>query len=141
MADIFSKEIRSKIMSCIRGKNSYMERYVASELHKRGIRFRRNVKDLPGTPDIAIKKYKIVIFLDSCFWHACPKHFKMPKSNYEFWENKINHNIKRDLKTNQYYIDNNWHILRIWEHEIYNKQSDIIENIARLIEKIKSTNI
>lgn len=118
MPDVFSKEIRSKIMRAVRSKGTKIEDTVARELFKNGIRFRRNVKDLPGTPDIAIKKYKIVIFIDSCFWHGCPEHFTMPKSNCEFWENKINRNIQRDIKINQYYKENNWYILRIWGHQL-----------------------
>lgn len=70
MPDVFSKEIRSKIMRAVRSKGTKIEDAVARELFRNGIRYRRNVKDLPGKPDIAIKKYKMVIFIDSCFWHG-----------------------------------------------------------------------
>lgn len=131
--DKFSKEIRSKIMSCIRGKGTKIEDAVSRELFKNGIRFRRNVKDLPGTPDIAIKKYKIAIFIDSCFWHGCPDHFKMPKSNCEYWENKISTNMKRDQKFNQIYKDTDWHLLRIWEHQLIKDYNATIKQILNFI--------
>ncbi|OGI25396.1 MAG: hypothetical protein A2287_09455 [Candidatus Melainabacteria bacterium RIFOXYA12_FULL_32_12] len=68
------------MMRAVKSKHTRLEDIVVNELHKRGLRFRRNVKDLKGKPDIAIKKYKIVIFIDSCFWHGCKKHCRMPKS-------------------------------------------------------------
>lgn len=64
------------------------------------VRFRKNVKSLFGTPDIASKKYKIVIFVDSCFWHLCPEHGNIPKTNIEFWENKLIRNRQRDCEVN-----------------------------------------
>lgn len=133
MPDVFSKEVRSKIMSAIRGKGTKIEDAVARELFKNGVRFRRNVKNLPGTPDIAIKKYKIVIFIDSCFWHGCPEHFKMPKSNKTFWANKIKRNADRDASINQYYIENNWHVFRIWEHKLKTNFKNEITNIVEIV--------
>ncbi|MEY8346660.1 hypothetical protein [Niallia circulans] len=84
------------------------------ELWKRGTRFRENVKTLFGTPDIAIQKYKIVIFIDSCFCHACPIHGSRPKSNQEYWDKKLSRNKKRDDEVNEYYKKNKWHIKRVW---------------------------
>lgn len=85
MVDKITPEQRRKIMQAIKSK-SKMEDLVAKELWKSNIRYRRNVKTLFGKPDIAIKKYKVVIFIGSCFWHHCPLHTRMPKSNIEFWE-------------------------------------------------------
>ncbi|WP_356948169.1 hypothetical protein [Fictibacillus fluitans] len=65
---------------------SKLEEIVSKELWRRGFRFRRNVKDLFGKPDFAIKKYKVVIFIDSCFWHNCPVHGHLPKTNVEYWQ-------------------------------------------------------
>ncbi len=132
MTDNLTKEQRHKNMTHIRSTNTRIEKDVTKALWNLGYRFRKNVKTLPGKPDIAIQKYKIVIFLDSCFWHKCPEHFKKPKSNLEYWEPKIKRNIERDAEINQYYKDNNWHILRIWEHEI--KKT----NFQNTIEKIKN---
>lgn len=101
------------------------------------VRFRKNVKNLPGKPDIAIKKFKIVIFLDSCFWHKCPEHFKRPKSNLEYWDPKIERNVKRDIEVNKFYNDNQWHILRIWEHEFKNNLDATINKIETFINNAK----
>ena len=137
MPDIFSKETRSKIMRSIRSKTK-LEDLVCRELWRRGIRFRRNSKDLLGKPDISIKKYKIVIFIDSCFWHYCPIHGHFPKSNNEYWEKKLNRNIQRDQKVNSYYQDNGWNLLRIWEHQIKDDFNKTIDHIVQFIENIKN---
>lgn len=138
MADNLTKEQRHKNMTNIRSTNTKIEKDVTKALWNLGYRFRKNVKTLPGKPDIAIQKYKIVIFLDSCFWHKCPEHFKKPKSNLEYWEPKIKRNIERDSQINQYYKDNNWHILRIWEHEIKKTNfQNTIEKIKNFIETYK----
>ena len=110
-----------------------MEDQICRALWSMGLRFRRNVKGLPGKPDIAIKKYKIVIFLDSCFWHRCPEHFKKPKSNTAYWEPKIENNVIRDINITQYYITNNWHILRVWEHDYKRELNNTVIKIAYFI--------
>lgn len=116
MADNVSRETRSKMMRSIRSV-SRLEDRISKQLWRLGLRFRRNARTLPGKPDIAIKKYKIAIFIDSCFWHSCPEHRVMPKSNVEFWEKKFEANKRRDEKVNGYYLSNGWHLLRIWEHD------------------------
>ena len=116
MADIVSKETRSRMMSNIRAV-SHLEDRISRQLWKMGLRFRRNVRDLEGKPDIAIKKYKIAIFVDSCFWHSCPEHRVMPKTNVEFWRKKLEANKVRDNEVNLYYESRGWNVLRIWEHE------------------------
>ena len=135
--DVHTKEQRSKNMKAIHSKNTKMEVLVSKYLWNNGIRFRKNVKDLFGKPDIAIKKYKVVIFLDSCFWHKCPEHFIKPSTNIEFWENKITTNVARDLKVNEYYKNKGWHVLRIWEHEIKKDFNNTMQKILNFIEKSK----
>ncbi|MCY8516674.1 very short patch repair endonuclease [Bacillus atrophaeus] len=137
--DNVSKEKRSNTMKAVKSKNTKIEKVVCKKIWRRGIRFRKNVKDLKGKPDIAIKKYKIVIFIDSCFWHGCPLHGRIPKSNVEFWNNKIKHNIERDKSINQYYTRKGWNILRIWEHDLNKKKvSQTIDKIEEWIKIIKS---
>jgi DNA mismatch endonuclease, patch repair protein len=128
---------RSKIMSSIKAV-SKLESLVTQELWKKGLRFRRNVRGMVGTPDIAIKKYKVVIFIDSCFWHFCPIHGKMPKSNIDFWKKKLERNQERDKEHTKFYLQKGWHILRIWEHEIRQDFDKTIEKIATFIEDAKS---
>lgn len=90
-----------------------------------------------GTPDIAIKKYKVVIFIDSCFWHFCPIHGKMPKSNIDFWVKKLERNQDRDLKSPNIIKMKNWHILRIWEHEVRKDFDNTIEKVTTFIDNAK----
>lgn len=134
--DNLTKEQRQKNMRAIQCKDTKIEVLVCKALWNNGIRYRKNVKNLPGKPDIAIKKYKIVIFLDSCFWHKCPLHFKRPKSNLEYWDKKIARNVERDKEVNNFYIDNGWHILRIWEHQLKNKH-EIEQTFKDIINFIK----
>jgi DNA mismatch endonuclease, patch repair protein len=129
-------EQRSKIMSSIRAV-SKLESLVTHELWKKGYRFRRNVRGMIGTPDIAIKKYKVVIFIDSCFWHFCPIHGRLPKSNIDFWKKKLERNQERDKEYTQYYLQRRWHIMRIWEHEIRKDFDNTIDKIATFIEDSK----
>ena len=134
MADNLTPEQRHKNMTHIKSSNTKIEKDITKALWNLGYRFRKNVKGLPGKPDIAIKKYKIVIFLDSCFWHKCPEHFKKPKSNLEYWEPKIKRNVERDAEINSYYQQKNWHILRIWEHEVKKDFDNTLLKIRNFIE-------
>jgi DNA mismatch endonuclease, patch repair protein len=138
MADLISKETRSRNMKAIKSV-SKLEDKIAKELWGRGVRFRRNVKNLKGKPDIAIKKYKTVIFIDSCFWHACPLHGIMPKSNLDYWEKKLKRNMSRDSETTTFYLENGWNVKRIWEHDVKEDFDQVIENIISFIEDIENT--
>ncbi|MCF3944901.1 very short patch repair endonuclease [Oceanobacillus alkalisoli] len=117
---------------------SKLEDKVSSELWKRGLRFRRNKKSLFGRPDISIEKYKIVIFIDSCFWHQCPIHGNMPKTNIDYWQKKLNRNVERDRKVTEYYLEGNWNILRVWEHSFRENFPGAIDEITTFIIKTKS---
>ena len=137
MADNVSPQKRSQIMRKIKSKNTKLENRIISDLWKAGFRFRRNVSSLKGKPDIAIKKYKIVIFIDSCFWHGCSEHCRMPSSNKLYWEKKIKRNIERDKEVTNFYQEKRWYILRIWEHELKNDYKNILNRIADFINNIK----
>ena len=137
MADKFSPKKRSQIMSKIKSKNTKLENKIISDLWKKGFRFRRNVASLKGKPDIAIKKYKIVIFIDSCFWHGCPQHCRMPSTNKIYWEKKIKKNRERDKEVSNYYKKNGWHILRIWEHKLKDNYENVLVEIEEFINNIK----
>lgn len=124
-------------MQAVKANKTKLEDKIMKELWRQGFRFRRNVKDLFGRPDIAIKKYKIVVFIDSCFWHGCPLHGEIPATNTNFWREKIQKNKERDIQVNDYYRAINWHILRIWEHELKQNFNQIINKIADFIEVSK----
>ena len=133
----FSEEGRRNIMKSVKSQ-SKLENLVSKELWKAGIRFRKNEKSLLGKPDIAIKKYKVVIFIDSCFWHFCDLHGHLPKTNPEFWEEKLLRNRKRDQFVNEHYANLGWNIKRVWEHEIKEDFEQVIEDLILFIEKSKS---
>ncbi len=139
MTDVMSDEQRRKNMQAIRSI-SKLEGIVTKELWKRGLRYRRNSKNLFGKPDISLKKYKVVIFIDSCFWHCCPQHGNMPKTNQEFWEKKLNRNKDRDKEVNKYYIERGWNIKRIWEHEIKDNLNKTIDDVIQFIKEAKGEN-
>ncbi|MBD0406985.1 very short patch repair endonuclease [Bacillus velezensis] len=139
MGDTHTREQRRKNMQAIKSK-SKLEDKVSSELWRRGLRFRRNVKSLFGKPDIAIKKYKIVIFIDSCFWHGCSIHGNKPKSNSAYWEKKLQRNKERDKEVNSYYQVIGWHVLRIWEHELKENFTETINHIEAFIREKKGKN-
>lgn len=100
------------------------------KLWKAGFRYRKNSIKYFGKPDILLKKYKTVIFIDSCFWHGCKKHSSMPQIRKIFWKTKINRNKKRDKKVSKYYKKIGWIIFRIWEHQINNNLDKIIAKIT-----------
>ena len=132
MTDNISISRRSWNMSQIKGSNTKPELIVRSFLHKNGLRFRINDKNLPGKPDILLKKYQTVIFVDGCFWHrhkGC-KYAYNPKSREDFWQKKFKDNIERDNKINNLYARLPWRLIRIWECEINeNKLNDIVKSI------------
>jgi DNA mismatch endonuclease, patch repair protein len=135
--DKITKETRSENMRAIKSQ-SKLENRVSTALWKMGFRFRKNDKTLFGKPDISIKKYKVVIFIDSCFWHACPEHGNMPKTNIEFWSKKLERNKNRDIIVQSHYREKGWNILRIWEHEIKEDFNGTIKKITNFILKFKN---
>jgi len=136
-----SAEENFKVMSGIRSKNTKLEQSVSTAIWRNGLRFRKNVPSLFGKPDIAIKKRKVVIFIDSCFWHGCSSHFKQPKKNPEYWAKKIHRNIERDAEVTKYYVDKNWTIIRIWEHELKHDFDIVINQIIDCIDLERQANL
>ena len=120
MADRMTTEQRHKCMSRIKSKDTKPELIVRRYLHAHGYRYRINVKRLPGTPDIVLRKYKTVIFINGCFWHGhegC-KYFVMPKSNSQFWQKKIERNKQRDIEKRIQLRRLGWHTIIIWGCEL-----------------------
>lgn len=132
MTGKMTPEQRRKMMGSIRAK-SKLENRIAAKLWRKGLRFRRNVRSLYGTPDFAIKKYRVVIFIDSCFWHYCPIHGRLPKNNQEFWKQKLQRNIDHDEEVSLHYEESGWNILRVWEHEFREDFDGAVEKIALFI--------
>lgn len=114
--DDLTKEQRHKNMSNIRSKNTKPEEKVRKELFARGFRYRKNVRTLPGCPDIVLPKYRTVIFVNGCFWHKhnCGR-FVWPSSNQEYWIPKIQRNIERDQINYEKLRSLGWKVLIVWE--------------------------
>lgn len=119
MGDIFTKEKRSEIMSRIKGCDTKLEICVRKFLFSKGFRFRKNDKRYPGSPDMVLPKYNTVIFVHGCFWHGhgC-KLSKVPKSNVEYWKNKIERNKSRDKKNEKQLKSMGWNVIKVWECEL-----------------------
>jgi len=148
MADIMSREQRSRLMSRIRGKDTKPERIVRSMLHRAGFRFTVNGplnRTLPGKPDIVLPKYKTVVFVHGCFWHrhqGCRKS-KAPSSNKVFWKNKLSGNAARDRLSQKILAKLGWRVIVIWECELDKnkttfKKATILRGLIKTIEKSKS---
>ena len=132
-----SKEARSRNMSNIPSKNTKPEETVRKYLFAHGLRYRKNVSKLPGKPDIVLPKYKIVVFVNGCFWHGhegC-KYFVPPKTNTEFWYAKFKYNQERDERNYQKLRDLGWRILIVWECEIRHGDPQIA--LEKLIKNIR----
>lgn len=121
-------------MSGIRGKNTKPELIVRSLLHKQGFRFRLHRKDLPGTPDLVLPRYRAVIFIHGCFWHGhdC-SFFKLPASRTDFWQKKIQDNRLRDIRCLQEIQKKGWRSVVIWECAIRGKSSSSMNSLVECI--------
>ncbi|HCC36386.1 MAG TPA: very short patch repair endonuclease [Treponema sp.] len=134
-----SKEVTHKIMSAIKSVDTKPEIFFRKALWKWGVRYRKNVK-LYGKPDIAIQKYKLVIFIDGDYWHGnnwkirgFPSLEAELKTYSAYWQKKITGNVERDKKVTAYYQSINWTVLRFWQSEI---EKDLTACIVKTIETI-----
>ena len=116
-------------------KDTTIELALRRALYKRGVRYRKNVKTILGTPDIAIKKYGLLVFCDGDFWHGNSYH--SVKSHKQFWDEKIKRNRERDLEYTIRLRDEGWTVLRFWESEIKNDLDDCVNKLIAIIEKRK----
>ena len=139
MADNHSKEIRSMNMSHIRSTNSKPEEIVRKYLFAKGFRYRKNVRSLPGTPDIVLPKYKTIIFVNGCFWHKhdCPR-FVWPSSHQEYWRPKIQRNVERDKQNIAALHALGWSVITVWECELKKNIRD--ERLKQLCVEIRGDN-
>lgn len=116
-------------------KDTSIEIIFCKALWHRGIRYRKNCKDILGTPDVAIKKYKLAIFCDGDFWHG--KEYHGVKSHQKFWDEKIKRNRERDLEYTIRLRDEGWIVLRFWESDIRNDVEKCINEVIEIIKKLK----
>ena len=119
MVDTLSPAERSKRMSLIRSSDTGPEMLVRRSLHSKGFRFRLHRRDLPGTPDIVLPKYRVAILVNGCFWHAhhCQKR-RIPGTRSEFWAEKLAKNRKRDARNKRLLKKGGWRVITVWECEL-----------------------
>ncbi len=133
-----TKTQRRRAMSAVRGTNTLIERTLRSVLHRRGYRFRKNVKSLPGRPDIVLAKYNCVIFVHGCFWHQhkrCERS-RLPKTRRAFWAKKLSDNIERDRRQISQLRSDGWRVITVWECQlksISSKEQTLEKLVGRII--------
>ena len=141
MADVHEPEIRSYNMSRIKGKNTKPELIVRKFLFFFFFRYRLHDKKLPGKPDIILKKYNTVIFVNGCFWHGherC-KYFRLPSTNPEWWEKKINDTKERDRKYHDKLIKDGWNVIVLWECQL--KKNTAESTLKSLLETLTNNKV
>jgi DNA mismatch endonuclease (patch repair protein) len=114
-----SESVRLRMENQAR-RDTGIERALRSSLHRRGLRFfvdKAPLRGLRRRADILFPRARVAVYVDGCFWHGCPEHGTWPKANSEWWRNKIETNIARDLDTNRRLIGEGWTVIRVWEHE------------------------
>ncbi len=138
MADSHTRKQRSYNMSRIHGKDTKPEEIVRHYLFSRGLRYRKNDRRYPGSPDIVLPRYNAIIFVNGCFWHRhknC-KYATIPKTNTEFWKTKFENNISRDKKNYSNLKKSGWNVLIVWECELKKEsRNDTLERIYKSIIK------
>lgn len=135
MAEKISPEMRSRMMSGIRGRDTRPEMTVRSFLHKSGLRFRLHQRGLPGKPDIVLPRWNAVVFVHGCFWHAhegC-RYFKLPKTREAFWAAKIESNVRRDAATIQRLQEAGWRVAVVWECALRDEPANALNSLQGFI--------
>lgn len=128
--DKVSPQKRSQIMASVHSKDTRPEIALRKALWQAGVRGYRLDRDLLGRPDLTFKAHRVAVFVDGCFWHGCPKCYRQPTNNKDYWIVKIANNRKRDRQVSEKLASQGWTVVRLWEHEIR-------ENTQRCIERIK----
>ncbi|GEK88594.1 T/G mismatch-specific endonuclease [Alkalibacterium putridalgicola] len=135
MADKISKEARSRNMSLIQSKDTKPEMLVRKYLFNRGLRYRLHDKRLPGKPDLIFPKYKTAVFVNGCFWHrhGC-RYTTTPKTNTDFWLDKFQKNVNRDIQNYEELDEAGWNVIVVWECDLKKDRRE--ETLAELYDKI-----
>ncbi|MFE1396538.1 very short patch repair endonuclease [Nocardiopsis dassonvillei] len=128
----------SRRMRSNKGRDTKPELLIRRLLHSRGLRYRVNYRPLPAlrrTADIVFTKARVAVFVDGCYWHGCPEHYRPSRKNADFWREKIESNRSRDEETNQSLVESGWTVVRVWEHEEPGSAA------TRVLEAVQATRI
>lgn len=131
--DRVSRAIRSKVMAAVPSSGTRLEARLARALTKARLgRFEHNPPNVDGRPDFVFRAHKVAVFVDSCFWHGCRWHCRMPASNRRYWNAKIEHNRARDKQVTAKLRRQGWLVIRVWEHSLVRE-----DGMDRVVEKIR----
>ena len=134
MGDFLPQDRRSALMSRVRSRGTAPELHVRKAVWNAGFRYRLNVRSLPGTPDVVLRRYSTVVFVQGCFWrgHICRKGQRRPASNREFWNRKLDSNVARDVANQQKLRDSGWTVFLIWECILKEGTDDLLAHLTTL---------
>lgn len=122
-------------MQSNRSRDTAPEIALRSELHRLGFRYRVNarpIKAIRRTADVVFTRCKVAVFVDGCFWHGCPDHYRAPTANNDYWSAKLDRNVARDTQVNALLSEEGWVVIRVWEHE------PVEQAVARVAETVRS---
>lgn len=126
---------KSEAMARVRQFGTQPELNLRRALWGLGIRYRLDQRVLGKKPDLVFKGARLVVFVDGCFWHQCPLHGTMPKTNYDFWRAKLDKNKARDFETDLMLRNSGWTVIRVWEHEVDEDVVSVAKNIVHLLHR------
>ncbi len=131
--DHLTPEQRSQVMAKINSTETKPEQLTRSMLHRAGFRFRKNVSELPGTPDVVLPKYSTVIFVHGCYWHRhdCRKGQSVPTKNRDFWLEKFERNVERDAENERALQKAGWNVITVWGCELRDDPEAVLERILQ----------
>ena len=123
-------------MSRVKGRNTELEKTVRKLIWNKGFRYRIE-HGLTGKPDMVFPRYIIAVFIDGCFWHRCPKHYQIPKTNKKFWRDKLLKTRRRDRRVNNLLKRAGWIVIRVWEHQVKKNPEKTANGIIKRLLKQK----
>lgn len=136
MVDRWAPEKRSEVMSRIRSSgNKNTELRLIQLLKLNGLSGWRRNQDLFGRPDFTFRRERVVVFVDGCFWHGCPKCYRAPTSNKAYWLSKVQRNRQRDQRVTRHLRNLDWKVVRVWEHEL-RTPSTAVARIRRALNRL-----
>lgn len=134
MSDFLSKDRRSALMSRVRNRGTAAERYVRTAVWSAGFRYRLNVRRLPGSPDLVLRRYNTVALVQGCFWHGhdCRKGQRRPSTNVEFWNRKLDGNVERDVANQTKLQSLGWNVHIVWECRLRQDTEDLLASLREM---------